>query len=105
MERKVTIEDIYGFMAESLTFSAEELVLLVPVYREKIANTNQENERVREIDQEIFLNIQNLPELWKDNEDEPLSKWWWHLSKIKKGIYPAELLPEYLKKIYEKKRS
>jgi hypothetical protein len=102
MEREVTTVDVYGFMAEGLTFSAEELTLLIPVYREKIANNGIENERVKEIDREIFLNIKNLPDFWEDNEAEPISKWWWHLRKIKEGTYPAELLPEYLREIYLK---
>lgn len=35
-----------------------------------------------------------------ESEDHPLSYWWWHLDKIARKEYPAELLPEHLRKIY-----
>jgi len=102
MGQKVSIEDMYGFMAEGLDFSAEELTLLIPEYREKIGN-ERISEKVKEIDQEVIANIKNLPDYWKDNEAEPLEKWWWHLRKIKEGTYPAHLLPEYLREMYLKR--
>jgi len=37
----------------------------------------------------------------EDDPTQPLKKWWWHLNKIAKGKYPAELLPEHLRKLYE----
>ncbi|MEN3034392.1 MAG: hypothetical protein ABDH18_05330 [Aquificaceae bacterium] len=30
----------------------------------------------------------------------PLEHWWWHLEKIADRTYPAELLPEHLRKFY-----
>lgn len=35
-----------------------------------------------------------------ESEDHPLPHWWWHLDKIARKEYPAELLPEPLRKIY-----
>lgn len=36
----------------------------------------------------------------KPETQKPLKYWWWHLDKIAKKEYPAELLPEHLKEIY-----
>lgn len=38
--------------------------------------------------------------LLADNPTQPLSKWWWHLGKLRAGLYPAELLPEHLRAVY-----
>ncbi len=35
-------------------------------------------------------------------EDGPFEKWWWQLHKIAERTYPPELLPDYLREIYEK---
>jgi len=35
------------------------------------------------------------------SEDKPLKKWWWHLYEISQKTYPSELLPDYLRKIYQ----
>jgi len=35
-----------------------------------------------------------------DPEKYPLDHWWWHLDKIAKRTYPAELLPEHLRDLY-----
>jgi hypothetical protein len=42
------------------------------------------------------------PDLFDDPEKYPFDHWWWHLDKIQKKSYPAELLPEYLREIYFK---
>ncbi|MGZ8219506.1 hypothetical protein [Methylomagnum sp.] len=35
-----------------------------------------------------------------DNPAQPITKWWWHLGKLRSGSYPAELLPEHLRAVY-----
>lgn len=35
-----------------------------------------------------------------ESQEHPLHHWWWHLDKIARKEYPAELLPEYLREIY-----
>ena len=37
----------------------------------------------------------------KDSQDHPLTHWWWHLGKLRAGTYPAHLLPEHLRAIYQ----
>ncbi|WP_022854448.1 hypothetical protein [Thermodesulfatator atlanticus] len=96
MARKVTPEEMYRFVSEALTFSAEELILLLPEYREGLKNSP----KTRDVDRMVFENIKNLPEIWEDDDTYPLEKWWWHLRKIAHREYPAELLPAYLREIY-----
>ena len=37
----------------------------------------------------------------KDNPEHLLSRWWWHLGKLRAGTYPAHLLPPHLREIYQ----
>ena len=39
--------------------------------------------------------------LLKDESARPLSRWWWHLGKLRAGTYPAQLLPPHLQEIYQ----
>lgn len=44
----------------------------------------------------------DLPtELLQDDPTRPLSDWWWHLGKLRDGTYPAQLLPDHLRAIYQ----
>ena len=44
----------------------------------------------------------DLPtELFKDDPTRPLTQWWWHLGKLRAGVYPAHLLPPHLQAIYQ----
>jgi len=38
----------------------------------------------------------------RDDPAQPLSHWWWHLGKLRAGVYPAELLPKRLREIYRR---
>ncbi|SMF96378.1 hypothetical protein SAMN02949497_3774 [Methylomagnum ishizawai] len=38
--------------------------------------------------------------LLEDHSEQGLEKWWWHLGGIHRGEYPAELLPEALRRLY-----
>lgn len=40
-------------------------------------------------------------DLMADDNKKPLAKWWWHLGKIRSHTYPAELLPEHLRAVYD----
>jgi len=90
---------MYQFAAEALTFSAEELILLLPDYREEILSRGLEAE-AREVDTFVLSHLDGLPEIWEDDDTKPLEKWWWHLGKIARREYPAELLPEHLREVY-----
>lgn len=35
-----------------------------------------------------------------NDEPHPPNKWWWHLDKIAKRIYPPQELPEHLRALY-----
>lgn len=41
------------------------------------------------------------PLLLEDCDDQPLTHWWWHLGKLRAGTYPAHLLPQHLRAIYQ----
>ena len=41
------------------------------------------------------------PLLLEDCDDHPLTHWWWHLGKLRAGTYPAHLLPQHLRAIYQ----
>ncbi|NEX20998.1 hypothetical protein G3480_11860 [Thiorhodococcus mannitoliphagus] len=55
------------------------------------------------VDQVRSLNdIQSF--LLEDDPSHPLEHWWWHLGKLRDGSYPANLLPEHLREVYEHAR-
>jgi hypothetical protein len=41
------------------------------------------------------------PLLLDDQRSHPLVEWWWHLGKLRDGTYPAQLLPDHLRAIYQ----
>ena len=46
--------------------------------------------------------VTDLPvELFGDDPAHPLTYWWWHLGKLRAGTYPAHLLPDHLRAIYQ----
>lgn len=53
---------------------------------------------------EVLIEAVILDELWPDTFDDddtqPLSRWWWHLGKIRAKTFPAEQLPEALRAVY-----
>jgi len=69
----------------------------------------EDDEITKQADQFLFIDlahfIKNSPK-WhgfkiEDDPTQPLEKWWWHLNKVAKGEYPAELLPEHLRELYK----
>lgn len=63
-------------------------------------------EKVKEYDIRLLKYVlkKRAYPLWEKQSGEinpPLSSWWWWLYEISKGEYPAELLPEYLRGIYQ----
>jgi len=46
--------------------------------------------------------VADLPiEIFQDDKTQPLTYWWWHLGKLRDGTYPAQLLPDHLRVIYQ----
>jgi hypothetical protein len=65
-----------------------------------------EDERVKQADIKLIKVVlekgADPSDLFDDPQKYPFDHWWWHLDKIANRTYPAELLPEYLREIYEK---
>ena len=63
-----------------------------------------DDERVKKLDQKaIKYVLEVLPATYREKppQAKDLKRWWWHLDKIALREYPAQLLPEHLRKIYE----
>ncbi len=67
--------------------------------------TTSEQRDLKELDEmvmEIILDHDDLqPYLLENDKAHPLTQWWWHLSKLRAGTYPAHLLPLHLQEIYQ----
>lgn len=81
-------------------------------YREAIDElrlTKSELHELQRLDASVVENAVFLDEiadyLIDDKPASPLSRWWWHLGKIRNHSYPAELLPEHLRAIYQPAKS
>jgi len=37
----------------------------------------------------------------KDDEQQKLANWWWHLGKIRDKTFPVDQLPDYLQAVYQ----
>lgn len=63
------------------------------------------SQAVRELDEIVIeairVNDYIDPALLEDDADRPLAHWWWHLGKLRRHTYPAHLLPEHLRTIYQ----
>jgi hypothetical protein len=72
--------------------------------REDVAAAAVDAGEVRELDALVIEAAGELeainPLLLQDDDARPLSAWWWHLGKIRRGEYPAERLPEHLRSVY-----
>ena len=70
-----------------------------------LALTSGEQRDLQELDEivvETILDHDDLqPYLLEDDSAIPLKNWWWHLGKLRAGTYPAHLLPEHLRAIYQ----
>lgn len=59
---------------------------------------------VRDLDVLVIEAVRELeyvnPALLDDESAKPLAAWWWHLGKIRRGEYPAALLPPHLRALY-----
>jgi hypothetical protein len=60
---------------------------------------------VRDLDEIVIeatqVNEYINPVLLEDDPSQPLDRWWWHLGKLRHRTYPAHLLPEHLRAVYE----
>ena len=75
----------------------------IPKIRENLKNY-EDNERVRKYDRWLIEELDEILKLnpaIKDDNSQPIKKWWWHLHKIAQKTYPKNLLPDYLQDIYE----
>ena len=80
----------------------------LPDAREEIATLSLTSEEagVLQLLDEIVIEFLIDPTHWiddyvlRDDPAQPLSRWWWHLGKLRAGVYPAELLPKHLQDIY-----
>ena len=75
------------------------------VARQDLAVNNINSPEVFELDELVVESIQDAdyinPLLLDDHPNRPLTEWWWHLGKLRAGTYPAHLLPEPLRAIYQ----
>lgn len=74
--------------------------------RDKIHDLRlDENEEIVKLDKKainLILKTGGIIYRVKPPQAKDKKRWWWHLDEISQGKYPAELLPEHLKKVYEK---
>ncbi len=92
------VED-YGFRAEGADFSDPDLTIAIPDAREAIFETGRSSDRLVETDRYLLENIRGIHPDTPSDPSRPPEKWWWHLHEIKKGIFPSEMLPDYLRDI------
>ncbi len=67
----------------------------IPSIREKLKDY-EDNEEVRKLDVWLLEDLEDILKVntyFKDDDTQPLEKWWWHLHKIAEGTYPKDLLP------------
>ena len=75
--------------------------LWIPYQREKIAEAGVSTPEIEELDEIVVEEALAGSLSWlKDDETQPLEKWWYHLRKIATRRYPSDLLPEHLRRIY-----
>ncbi|AIH04202.1 hypothetical protein [Thermodesulfobacterium commune] len=75
--------------------------------REKIHQQELDSEaKVKKADLNLITTLlrkgKGLIEYFDEPMQYPQDHWWWHLDKIVEKSYPQELLPEYLRVVYEK---
>ena len=83
------------------TIDPDVLPWNIPSIREKLKDYG-DNEEVRKLDKWLLEDLKGILKVntyFKDDNTQPLEKWWWHLHKIANGTYPIELLPNYLKNV------
>lgn len=75
--------------------------------REDVDNmvlNDMEQSELANIDAGVINYLLTLSEvsqyLIKDDAEQPLAKWWWHLGKIRNKTYPVDLLPKYVRAVY-----
>ncbi|RMH02371.1 MAG: hypothetical protein D6699_05990 [Aquificota bacterium] len=113
LKRRVDTDYVY-FAEVELLFNYgvgyPELILKLreKVYQEGLEDSIYVKKADRKLLQKVhtFLEyLENSDEpITKDDESQPIEKWWWHLHKIAKGKYPSLKLKEYLRDIYRKRR-
>ena len=73
--------------------------------REALDERLAQSQEVHELDEIVveaaLVNDYINPVLLEDRSDQPLTRWWWHLGKLRARTYPAHLLPDHLRAVYE----
>ena len=73
--------------------------------RAALAPSLAQSQEVRDLDEIVIEAVQVNdyidPVLLEDDPSQPLDHWWWHLGKLRHRTYPAHLLPEHLRAVYE----
>ena len=72
--------------------------------RQALAEIGEASQEVVDLDELVIEAIKVTeyinPILLDDPRERPLESWWWHLGKLRSGVYPAQLLPQYLRDVY-----
>jgi hypothetical protein len=110
-KRHDPVQDPLIWYREMVRYGLEEGV--APGLREKrgrletAALSALQNRQLADLDESVLLIITDLEleypplDLLTDSHDQPLAHWWWHLGKLRDGTYPAQLLPDHLRVIYQ----
>ncbi|WP_201093812.1 hypothetical protein [Thiocystis minor] len=73
--------------------------------RDALSEAVAQSQDVRELDEIVIeatqVNEYINPGLLEDDASRPLAHWWWHIGKLRNRTYPAHLLPEHLRAVYE----
>lgn len=94
---------LYYFYGVSLFADCGEGLRLREVRQQldDMAINNAETQSFDEIVIEaVIANDYVSDDVMRDDAEQPLKNWWWHLGKIRTKTYPAELLSAPLQAIY-----
>ena len=90
----------YGLPAGEAPGFAEEREALVDALLD--SDGRQELAFLDECAMDLLRTLEFIDGCWiKESQEHPLSHWWWHLGKLRAGTYPAHLLPDHLRVIYQ----
>ena len=90
----------YGLPVGEIPGFAEEREAVM--YLSLDGDTQKDLAFIDECAVEALLKADFVDACWlKDNPEHPLINWWWHLGKLRAGTYPAHLLPDHLRAIYQ----
>jgi len=72
--------------------------------RELISESGEDSGELRTLDAVVIESIIVAeyinPMILKDDPDQPLSHWWWHLGALRAGTFPLDQLPDHLVPVF-----